>query len=221
MSAKARAGLFLGMGLLAMAMLVGVYQYGVMSGHQQFDSDQETIASLNKNINDLRQQLATSEENLIIAQRHRQIQDEAYKQISSAYASSEQKNRYLGSRLDFYRSIISPEDGKAGPAIQGVEAQRKNNNLTFDVTLVQAIRHKHQVMGKLKAELYSDDEVVAKWPENSPRSVSFQYFQQVSGVFENVNVGKAYQIRVVFEIKDGATIERFFDISTESVSAAE
>ena len=51
----------------------------------------------------------------------------------------------LGSRLDFYRSIISPEDGQSGPAIQDLEPTYENGVLSFDVTLVQAIKHKHQV----------------------------------------------------------------------------
>ena len=176
--------------------------------------DRNTIEQLNSTIAKLRGELNTSQEQLVIAQRHQQIQEEAYKQINAAYTASEQKNRYLGSRLDFYRSIISPEDGQTGPAIQALVAKQEGSDIAFDVTLVQAIKHKHQVCGNLRVELYMDEQLVGQWPASNPRSVNFQYFQQVSGVIEAVELNDNARMRVEFTLQDGEPIERWFDLSS-------
>lgn len=197
--------------LLAVALYVS-YQFGVKSGHNQYDRDRQMIGQLNNSITELRGQLAESEENLIIAQRHQQIQEEAYKQISTAYAGSEQKNRYLGSRLDFYRSIISPEDGQSGPAIQSLEASNQEGNVSFNVTLVQAIKHKHQVRGALRVQLFQGEEMIGQWPENSTRSINFQYFQQISGVIDGVQLSENAKMKAELVLQDGQEIVRWFDV---------
>ena len=197
------------------------YDLGIKSGHTQLNQDQDMIIQFNDNISNLRAQLGTSQEELIIAQRHRQIQEEAYKQISAAYASSEQKNRYLGSRLDFYRSIISPQDGQSGPVIQALETNYVDGKLTFDVTLVQAIKHKHQVRGNLRVELYNGETSIGLWPGSSTRSISFQYFLQLSGVIEAAKLGEAARIRVELKLQDGTLVQRWFDVPLDNEQSNE
>ena len=93
------------------------YSQGVKSGHQQYETDQSQLNSLRDRFETLEGELKDAQKSLINAQRQKQIQEEAYKQLNLAYANSEQKNAVLGARLDFYRSIISPEDGQVGPCL--------------------------------------------------------------------------------------------------------
>lgn len=211
--------LALAAGVLMLLAIAGytIYVLGMKTGHQQLNQDRAMIEQLNTLITELRRELAASEENLAVAQRHQQIQQEAYKQISTAYAGSEQKNRYLGSRLDFYRSIISPEDGQQGPVIQSLAARNLDGDVSFDVTLVQAIRHKHQVRGSLYAKLYDSDQLIAQWPENNPRSINFQYFQQISGVMEGVQLTENAKMKLELTLQDGTVIERWFDVPSNPV----
>lgn len=212
-SGKVKAlGLAAGL-IVLIGALYFTYTTGVTSGHTQFEQDQALIQRLQATIVQLREELAESEEGLIFAQRQKQIQEEAYKQISKAYANSEQKNRVLGSRLDFYRSIISPEDGQSGPAIQSLESDYQNGQLSFDITLVQAIRHKHQVRGNLKVVLYQADNAIGQWPLTSARSVSYQYFEQISGVIENPSIGENAKLKVELALRDGETLVRWFNLS--------
>lgn len=206
--------------IVAIGALYFTYSSGVRSGHTQYDQDQALVERLQSTIAELRAELNASEEGLIFAQRQKQIQEEAYKQLSKAYSNSEQKNRVLGSRLDFYRSIISPEDGQSGPAIQSLVSQLNGTQLSFDITLVQAIRHKHQVRGNLKVTLYQGDVAVGQWPASSVRSVNYQYFQQISGVIEDANIGDNARIKVELSILDGENLERWFDLS-ESAQIAD
>ena len=127
-----RVSRILGGILILIAIAYLSYSAGVKSGHAKFDSDRELITELNGKVGELKVELSDAGENLIIAQRHKQIQEEAYKQINAAYAGAEQKNRYLGSRLDFYRSIISPQDGQSGPAIQALEAKQQGVSVSDD-----------------------------------------------------------------------------------------
>lgn len=192
------------------------YQQGVKAGHAQYSEDQHLIGQMRDNLQEMKTRATAAEENLVFAQRQLQIQEEAYRQITKAYANSEQKNSVLGSRLDFYRSIISPEDGKSGPAIQNLTYSFADQRLSFDVTLVQAIKHKHQVRGNLKITLYESDKAVAQWPVASHRSISYQYFQQVSGSIEHPGeLTDQAKLKVELDLQDGEPLVRWFDLTTE------
>ena len=201
-------------GLFALLAVVYLtYGQGMRSGHEHYEQDQLWIGQLNATISNLREELSVSQEGLTFSKRQQQIQEEAYKQMSKAYANSEQKNSVLGSRLDFYRSIISPEDGQSGPAIQELKHSYDQNKLSFDITLVQAIKHKHQVRGSLKVTLFENDVATAKWPLSSERSVSYQYFEQVSGTIDKPVIAQNAKVKVELNLQEGGVLERWFNVS--------
>lgn len=212
MSRNSFMALLLGGVFVLFAVIYFVHGHGVRSGHDRFEQDQATIAQLNRTIEGLRTELSVSQEGLIFSKRQQQIQEEAYKQMSKAYSNSEQKNSVLGSRLDFYRSIISPEDGQSGPAIQELKHAYNQGKLSFDITLVQAIKHKHQVRGNLKVILYENDVVTAQWPLSSERSVSYQYFKQISGSIDKQVIAENAKVKVELNLQDGSTLERWFNV---------
>lgn len=220
LSIKPKMSLQLSLAIAAVGVLVfcGLlywsYDSGMRAGHAQIQEDRATISRLNSNIAELSGQLDKAKEDLIIAQRHQQIQAEAYDQINAAYASSEKKNSYLGSRLDFYRSIISPEDGNAGPAIQSLQATRVGEGIKFDVTLVQAIRHKHQVRGALEVSLIDQDGPVASWPTGNPRSVNYQYFEQITGQFDVGEISDSARINVKLTLQDGTKLQQEYRLAS-------
>lgn len=216
MSHSARMVVIIGGMFALFALMYFVYGQGVRSGHAKYAQDQELISQLSNTVETSKAKLGVAEEDLVISRRQQQIQEEAYKQMSLAYANSEQKNSVLGSRLDFYRSIISPEDGQSGPTIQSLESQYNDGKLSFDITLVQAIKHKHQVRGSLRASLYSGDTSLSKWPVSSDRSVNYQYFQQVSGIIEVAELPSSARLKIELVLQDGSTLERWFDIIAES-----
>lgn len=197
---------------VSFAMLYFAYGQGVAAGHQQFEQDQALIVQLSNTIDTVKNELTVTQESLVISRRQQQIQEEAYKQMSQAYANSEQKNRVLGSRLDFYRSIISPEGGQSGPAIQDVNVSYDQGVLRFDVTLVQAIKHKHQVRGSLRASVYVGEQVVSKWPLSSERSINYQYFQQISGSMDIAELSNDAMLSVELVLQSGEKLERSFKL---------
>ncbi len=202
------AGLFL--------FIVGLYlayTQGVKSGHNRYESDRASIDQLRQEVSQVTLDLGKAQEALTFAQRQKQIQEEAYKQINKAYVNSEQKNAVLGSRLDFYRSIISPEDGQSGPAIQDLKHAFDGDQLTFDVTLVQAIKHKHQVRGNLTVTLFENDVATGRWPVSSGRSVNYQYFQQVSGSINKTALTDNAKIKVELALQGGEKLERWFNVA--------
>jgi len=209
--------LLIGGAFLLFTLVYFVYDYGVRSGHDRYQQDQAMIDQLNETITGLRLDLSVSQEGLIFSKRQLQIQEEAYNQMSKAYANSEQKNSVLGSRLDFYRSIISPEDGQSGPAIQELKQSFGDGKLSFDITLVQAIKHKHQVRGSLRVTLFENDVATAQWPVSSERSVSYQYFKQVSGSIDKQSLADNAKLKVELGLQDGETLQRWFKVSNAIV----
>ena len=213
--------------LLSLLVVYFAYSFGLRASSsvavQQGDKQGlATIGQLKQSIQTLEDDLDAALDRAAFAERQQQIQEEAYKQMSQAYASSEEKNRYLGSRLDFYLSIISPQGGKPGPAIQGLELTVDNSvegqsDLVFDVTLVQAIKHKTHVTGSLTVTLIVGEDVVQKWPVNAGRSVNYQYFQRISGVFESVSSIDDAKIDIVLSLRDGTIIEKTFPIVEEQL----
>lgn len=213
-SKKHRTAITVAMVAITVGLLAAAFQYGRHSGNAQLNIDAERIAQLKEEINQLGDQLKASENTLMFAERQQQIQEEAYKQMSDAYASAEKKNRYLTSRVDFYRSIISPRNNEKGPRIQDLSHNVSEQKVSFDVTLVQSIKHKHQVQGTVRAFLIDDnDQVLASWPEASGKTVNFQYFQHISGLFEVSEVPEASKIKVELAVEGGNIIERWFDIA--------
>ena len=223
MSSKARMMTIFGSIIALVAGLYFAYSTGIKSGNKMLDRDAVMIDQLNGTITGLKEDLSKAEEDKIFAQRQKQIQEEAYKQISKAYANSEQKNRILGSRLDFYRSIISPENEQSGPAIQSLEHSFEEGKLSFDVTLVQAIKHKTEVRGRLKVILYDNDVVVGQWPLSSSRSINYQYFERISGSIDVSGLAESAKIKVELDLSGEETLERWFPVSAakgDSVSSA-
>ncbi len=219
MSTQTKASIIVGAILLIAAGLYSAYTLGVKSGHTQYSQDQILIERLNKTIANLRSELSSGGDGLIFAQRQQQIQEEAYKQLSNAYANSEQKNRELGSRLDFYRSIISPESAQSGPAIQAFESRYESGRVNFDITLIQAIKHKHQVRGNLRVSLTDGQRLIAQWPLSSSRSVSYQYFEKISGTIEvpsSITDIATLKLKVEFTMQSGDKLEQSYNVGSRA-----
>ena len=89
------------------------------------------------------------------------------------------------------------------------------------MTLVQAIKHKHQVRGNLRLELYDGTRLVKNWPNSSPRSINFQYFQQISGVIEAAQLNENARMRVELSLQSGEVIERWFDVGEPQALTSE
>lgn len=195
------------------ASLYLAYGRGVEAGHEQLEIDQGQLNTLRDRLNSVESDLGKAQEALIFAQRQKQIQEEAYKQLSLAYGNSEQKNSVLGARLDFYRSIISPEGGQSGPAIQSVSYSYEGGQLAFDITLVQAINHKKQVRGNVRVTLYENGQVTERWPNSSSRSVNYQYFQQVSGLMSKSTLSEGAKLKVELKLQGGETLEKWIELS--------
>lgn len=197
----------------AIVALYFAYSKGVEAGHAKLNEDSQSIENLNQTIVSLKDQISVAQQGLSFSQRQQQIQEEAYTQMSKAYSNSEQKNRVLGSRLDFYRSIISPEGGQSGPSIQNLKPSYENGVLSFDVTLVQAIKHKHQIRGNLKVVLVENDIATGQWPSSNSRSVNYQYFEQISGSIERPSLSQNARVRVELQVNGGKNIERWFELA--------
>jgi len=61
--------------------------------------------------------------------------------------------------------------------------------------------------------LFENDVATAKWPLSSDRSVSYQYFEQVSGSIDKPIVADNAKVKVELNLQDGSVLERWFNVS--------
>ena len=204
---------------LVLAAVIAYFAYfqGIKKGYKDLETDKLLVEQLSKTVEELKVESESTQQSLVFSERQLQIQEEAYKQLNKAYANSEEKNSVLRSQLDFYRSIVSPADGQSGPAIQALNSDYDSGTLSFDVTLVQAIKHEGQVQGSITVSILDGDDVIGQWPSTSARSVNYKYFQQISGSIEIADLTQANKVKVELKINSGDTVERLFPLSFTSV----
>ena len=186
MSARQRVAMAFVVIAIVVTTLYVTYKMGVDSVEANFINNETRIVELEEEVAGLEKLNKQLHTDLALAERQNQIQAQAYKEVSDAYAGIAEKNEFLNRRLDFYRSIISPEDGKAGVKIHDFKVKRSNDEskLIFDLTIVQSIRHNINVRADVVVKAYLADDKqnpVAVWPEQEKKSVSFKYYEKISG----------------------------------------
>ena len=113
-----------------------------------------------------------------------EVQKAAYRELERTYEIVEEKNEFLNRRVNFYRSILSPEDGISGLRIHAVKlTESTEDRLDFEVILIQSINHQRKAKVNLHVELF--DSKIAKNPLTDWKSPSnvleFSYSETVNG----------------------------------------
>ena len=103
------------LGLLLIAV-VAYFSYfeGFKKGYKDFEGDKVLLQQLSKSVNESKEELSTNQQDLVFAQRQHQIQEEAYKQLSKAYANSEEKNSVLRSHISEVYALHTMPGVEAG-----------------------------------------------------------------------------------------------------------
>lgn len=140
-------------------------------------------AALEKENGELKARIAKFERQL-------QINQIAYDKLTTQLGDSASYINELREDLDFYRSIISPDDNEAGVKIQGWQVRRTENGSDFryKLTVVQALNHDKSVAGE--ATVFIDGTrqgMPVRLPMadtgEAPGDLSFRYFQVFEGRF--------------------------------------
>lgn len=178
--------------LLALAIMVAVFEFGrYRAGYDTLAASQE-IAVLHEQSVSLEMQQASLREKNAVLQRSGQIERQAYKQLEGTVTGLQDEILELKEELAFYRGIVSPKDATKGLKIQDFElsGKKESREYSFKLVLTQVLNNDTVARGNLLFEVeglhkgeqrrYSLEQMSASKKEPAFR---FKYFQILQGEF--------------------------------------
>ncbi len=137
---------------------------------------------------DLEQEIISLNEEIELQRTHRDIEREAYNQVEANLVDLQQKIQEQRDAIEFYRGIMSPEDGERGLRVQGVKLSRgaEEREYLVRLVLIQVMKNGSSVQGDVgltlegaengESKTYSLEELVPA-DQDSSWPFKFRYFQ--------------------------------------------
>jgi septal ring factor EnvC (AmiA/AmiB activator) len=173
------------------AFVVGGYltfEFGrIQADYNIVDAAQER-QDYENHISELQQQIGTLNQEIALLETHRDIDQEAYKDVEKSLANLQQKIQDQRDAIAFYRGIISPADGQRGLRVQDLRLSKGKDQRQYYIrlVLVQVMQHDRSVKGEVNFSLEGAQDGVATTynlkqlipaDETSSWPFSFRYFQ--------------------------------------------
>ena len=153
--------------------------------HKSHASDRADLTRTNDELTAQNGQISAA---LTQAKRQLEIDSTAYVELKAAYESSTSQIHVLREDLDFYRSIISPDDGRAGIRVQNlvIAPNSAGPEFRYEVTLIQALKHDNEIEGEVALDIEGrqDGELAtlsAATLGMQAEPIKFRYYQNVEG----------------------------------------
>ncbi len=168
--------------LFLFAVLVSLY-FGYEYGDGEKGRNQIVLSDLKKDHIDLKTKydaLLANEAKLVQSQN---VQQSAYAELEKNYELVDQRNEFLNRRVNFYRSILSPDDGISGVRIHDVSLREEENDLYFEIILIQSINHVREATAKVYVELFETKQSrkpIVAW-KTSSHDFEFKFSEVVRG----------------------------------------
>ena len=159
----------------------------IQAGHNVVEVAAERQAR-SAEIDGLENTIRELKEDIAILETHREIDAEAYRDVESSLSELQVKIQEQRDAIEFYRGIVSPDDGGRGLRVQEMTLTSGRDERVFNLrlVLVQAMRHDRRVSGDVVLRISGEDDdgvktytytelkteaADAAWP------FSFRYFQ--------------------------------------------
>ena len=170
--------------LIVFLFAIGSATYlGFRYGANIYDLSARSLADLKESHKQLKsnyEELLLQEAKLVQGQN---VQQAAYIELEKIYELVDQRNEFLNRRVNFYRSILSPDDGISGVRIHNVNLIEEQKTIFFEITLIQSINHERDATAKVYVELYETKEgrkPLARWQADN-QNFKFKFFETVEG----------------------------------------
>ena len=173
--------------LLALAVW-GAWELGrYQAGHSRAGVAQERAAH-GREVADLRRMNQSLRERIQALETSREIDREAWREVESSLAGLQEQLQAREQELQFYQSIVSPEDRVPGLRIQRFQVlPQPGSRVLLRMVLVQALRQEERVEGTIAITVTGvrDGEEVALALGELPGGdeldlgFSFRYFQDI------------------------------------------
>lgn len=182
-------------GLLVAGMLVA-WGYGCLSGAA---GESALPAGLREENAALRERAAELEsvntrlrEQLALDRTAGEVRDRANAELRATIVELQSRIQSLQEELSFYRSIVSPQESKAGLRVHSLRLRRGagENNYYYDLVLVQASDSGDRLSGEVRIAVHGEQagsprryDLAAMSPDSAAAlSFSFRYFQELTGM---------------------------------------
>ena len=191
--------------------------YDIVEAANERQAFEDVIAELEDEVGGFKQEVA-------LLETHRDIDQEAYKEVEGSLSSLQAKIVEQQDALAFYRGIVSPADGKPGLRVQGLTLTRGDQERQFNVrlVLVQSMKHDRKVSGNVRMSVQGSQdgeetsyELAELLPDGADSGwpFSFRYFQNFNRQLLLPDGFAPRQIRVEVRSKTRsiADVEASFD----------
>jgi hypothetical protein len=184
-SLKKRIGFVFGAVLIVVSAIYGSYFYGYQKGISDIEGASLLIEDLRDNVKLLKAEGKAFNSELTRSNSESDVQKAAYKELEKAYEQLDKKNEFLNRRVNFYRSILSPEDGISGVRVHTVKLLEgaNANEVDFELTLIQSVQHEKEAKVAVEVQLFANrrsSEPISSW-QSSQKDYSFRYSEIVKG----------------------------------------
>jgi len=177
---------------------------------------QSELEAARERLEHTRARLDDARSSLTRVTRQLQIDQTAYQELRKELEASNRRITELASELKFYRSIISPADGRSGVRIQEFELQpAAANEYRYRLILIQALEHEDNVKGGVRFEIsgmQGGESRIVREPAGQPGRIAadFKYFQNFAGTFTVPAGFMPAEVKVIFEAEDEAVVQRTY-----------
>lgn len=182
-----------------------------------FQSVREELEASRDKLESTRRRLEDTESSLIRVNRQLQIDQTAYKALREELEASNRQITELAGELKFYRSIISPADGRSGVRIQQFDLQPTGTayEYRYRLVLIQALAHDESARGGVRFEIIGTqggESRTIRSPSEARASIpaEFRYFQNFVGTFTFPADFTPAEIKVIFEADDEAVVQHTY-----------
>jgi len=179
------------------------YYYGRWQSSAELERVQDSLADVTGRYQLLDERYEQGQETLVQLNRQLQIDVSAYTQLRSELEQSNNRLAELGSELKFYRSIISPQDGKQGVQVQKISIvpTQQPRTYTYTLVLIQTLQQGKELSGKvsftIKGESGGEVRTIRHPGDGQDElRVKFKYFQSLTGTLDLPDTFIPLEVRV-------------------------
>lgn len=183
----------------------------------ELEDRREKLESTRERLENTRQRLEDTESSLVRVNRQLQIDQTAYRELRRELEASNRQITELAGELKFYRSIISPADGRSGVRIQEFDLQPSgaDHEYRYRLILIQALEHDESVRGAVRFEITGTQDGESRTihsPSGAGESIpaEFRYFQNFVGTFTFPAGFMPAEVKVIFESDDDVAVQHTY-----------
>ena len=189
--------------VIFIAGVSGAYYYGTQESSTQLARTEKDLAEQTERYEVLNKRYEQVQDSFAQMKRQLRINESAYSELRKELEQSNAQLANLRGELKFYRSIISPQDGKQGVRIQelAITPTEKSQTFEYKLVLIQTLQQDKELSGTvgltIKGEVDGEVQTIQHpRPGEDKLKVKFKYFQNFTGILELPAEFKPLEIKV-------------------------